>query len=468
MDLANVGRQTQNDLDTEAVILKGEAPKDFERQLAEDLVRHGTPLAPHNHSLFPNEILGHIFVLLAFDYGTVKFPIPKNDVPPQLVVSHVCSHWRRVALCTAELWSDTHLIYPSNDHLIDLHQQWLFRSRTLPVILSIVLCGSDKSVSALQSILPRIQVKRLSLCLNYEGFMALATLPEATISGLSELELDISFPDAVNVNVNMNNPHPLVTRLRSVTFRFDARPKPKAYIDSLPPNLPWSQLRSLTFDTYIDDLDLIFGILRQTPMLEALNLAIPHCTVLEQLTMSSLRNLTVELDPPVLYHPEFDHFLRSFVCPSLTKFSLSAYDGWTAAFKILKRQYNIHELREVAFKGYFALPVSSFLRDAPMLNSLLLRWNDIMDDDAIIGISNGSLGRFLKSLEIHITSDVGKVVGMVEARKKTVDELIQNGCSWRDEITVLKDVVIRTPKDTKEYEERVIALKAASITITFL
>lgn len=216
--------------------------------------------------------------------------------------------------------------------------------------------------------------------------------------------------------------------LKSVTYRFD-EPNLKACINSLSPNLAWSQLRSLIFDTYVEDMDLMFGILRQMPMLEILHLPIPNSGVSEQLTMSSLRILTMDLLPTVLNHTEFGHILRSFVCPSLTKFSLTAYDGWNETSNILKRQYNSKELREVAFKGYFQLSVSSFLRDVPMLHSLSLVWDDIMDDDAVIGISNGSLGRFLLRLEIYIFSDVGKVFGLVEARKKTVDELIQNGCS---------------------------------------
>ena len=239
MDLVNVGRQTQNDPDRVALIHLREIAQLTE----EDLVRPHVPLAPlplapHDHSLLPNEVLGHIFILLAFSYGAVKFPIHKNDVPPQLVVSHGCSHWRRVALCTTELLRHTHILFPTDDpHLIGLHQQWLFRARTLPVTLSIAHWNGDKSASAFQSILLRIPVKRLSLCLTYEGFMALATLPEATVSRLSELETDISFPDD-HVNVNMNDPHPLVTRLQSVTFRF-GKAEPKACIDSLPPNLPW-------------------------------------------------------------------------------------------------------------------------------------------------------------------------------------------------------------------------------------
>lgn len=162
-------------------------------------------------SLLPNEVLGHIFILLAFGYGPVVFPFLKSDTPPQLAVSHVCSHWRSVALCTTELWSNTHLIYPRDDsgHLIDLHRQWIIRARTLPVTLSIALLAffdGDKLANALQIILLDIQVnlKTLSLCLTYEEIMALTTLPEATVSGLSELEFDISFP---NDNVNIRITH---------------------------------------------------------------------------------------------------------------------------------------------------------------------------------------------------------------------------------------------------------------------
>jgi hypothetical protein len=92
----------------------------------------------------------------------------------------------------------------------------------------------------------------------------------------------------------------------------------------------------------------------------------------------------------------------------------------------------------------------------------------IIDDDAVVGISNGSLGRFLRRLEIYIPTNVRKVLGMVEACKRMVDALIQNGCSWREEISVLKDVVMSHAWNTKEYEERVIALKEAGIDIKFV
>ena len=87
--------------------------------------RLGVALAPHRHILLPIEILNSIFTLLALGYGPVAFPLPKENAPPQLVISHVCSHWRKVALRTPELWSNTHFMYQSNGsrlaRLVNLH-----------------------------------------------------------------------------------------------------------------------------------------------------------------------------------------------------------------------------------------------------------------------------------------------------------------------------------------------------------
>ncbi|KAF8702680.1 hypothetical protein AX14_014349 [Amanita brunnescens Koide BX004] len=228
----------------------------------------------------------------------------------------------------------------------------------------------------------------------------------------------------------MSDPHPLMTRLRSVTFCGN---EAGTWIDRLHPSLPWGQLRSLKFEIFARNPDdLIIGTLRQIPMLEVLHLQLFGIGVWEQLTMPSLRNLTMYIFSMV-DGTEVDNALRSSMCPSLTQLTFIFHGSWTyETFEIFKQQYNMRELRVARIVGPFALPVSSLLRGAPMLHSLILRDNTAMDEEALIGISNGTLGRYLRRLEIVIRYDVGEVLDMVEARKKTVDELIQNGCSWRE------------------------------------
>ena len=471
--------QTQNDSGPKAIrsimIQKREAMKHLEDEIAqlvenkkgleEDLVRLGVAL---HDSLLPDEVLSHIFNLLALDHGTVGFPIPKNNTPPQLAVSHVCSRWRRVALRTPELWSDTDLFltkYRQGGRHICFHRRWVSRARTFPVTLSIKFLESEVNelADALRNILLPIQVKRLSLRLTYKNLMALSTLPEAALSGLSEFEVALVFHDR-SMEGHMNDPHPLITRLRSVTF---VGPESSLLIDPLRPTFPWSQLRSLKFQTDMKGLeDLIIGILRQIPMLEVLLLQIFDIGVWEQLTMPSLRNLTMEISLQAVNCIDVDNILRSFVCPSLTQFTLDIRGNCQTCetFDILRQQYNMQELREARFLGTFALPVSSVLRAAPMLHSLSLR-RAIMNEEALIGVSNGTLGRFIRRLEIDVRYDVGEVLDMVGARKRTVDGLIKNGCSWREAITSLKDVMIHTTNGN-DYEERIIALEEAGIHIT--
>jgi hypothetical protein len=71
------------------------------RGLEEDLVCLGIALAPHNHSILPNKVLIHIFVLLARDYGTVTFPIQKKNVFHNKsfpMYAHTGEGWRFVHL----------------------------------------------------------------------------------------------------------------------------------------------------------------------------------------------------------------------------------------------------------------------------------------------------------------------------------------------------------------------------------
>ena len=88
------------------------------------------------HSL-PVELLTRIFVLGAgFDYPYSRSPFllkPDQDYHPapcsnfQILVSHVCSHWRRIALRTSSLWTTLHFREPSH---ISRAQAYLNRCMT--------------------------------------------------------------------------------------------------------------------------------------------------------------------------------------------------------------------------------------------------------------------------------------------------------------------------------------------------
>ncbi|PFH52175.1 hypothetical protein AMATHDRAFT_121161, partial [Amanita thiersii Skay4041] len=56
-------------------------------------------LAPYKE--LPREIIQYIFILST--NTLVHIPPKPNDVP--VVLSHVCTAWRRLALATPELWN---------------------------------------------------------------------------------------------------------------------------------------------------------------------------------------------------------------------------------------------------------------------------------------------------------------------------------------------------------------------------
>jgi hypothetical protein len=444
--------------------------------IEEDLVHLGIVVSSHNHNhnRLPNEVLSRIFILVAQDYGPVHFPISESmDPPPQLAISHVCSHWRRVALHTFELWSNAHLMYPSRRNLVKAvylrnWQRWLMRAETLPVRLSIdfdsSLLDNDEIASVLQTILLPFRIKRLHLSLTYRE---LSTLSEASLSDLMDLSLDLTLPDD-DLNINMNDPHHLITRLRSLTIYGDE----DIWLDKLLQTFPWSQLLSLHLQyAFVANFHPLIEILHQTPNLQVLrfNIQKHHIDALQELIMPSLRDFSLTVGDSV-EGTDLNAILHSFTCPSLIKLELHVYVPWAAeSFEIIKQQYNMQRLEEIKL-GNFPLSISSILRNAPMIRTLSVKCDAILDDAAIIGISSGTLGRFLTNLDLGRTDcDANEVVRMVETRMKTVNALIGNSRSWREDITIIKDVTVRTGRDgneQRESDEVIAELKEAGINIT--
>jgi hypothetical protein len=82
---------------------------------------------PLPHRL-PNELLSYIFLIathcLEDRYEAILTPI---------TISHVCSHWREVALSTGGLWTNLILTFPTSRGQLSRTVTWLTRSQTYPI-----------------------------------------------------------------------------------------------------------------------------------------------------------------------------------------------------------------------------------------------------------------------------------------------------------------------------------------------
>ncbi|KAF8335593.1 hypothetical protein F5887DRAFT_609835 [Amanita rubescens] len=489
-DLANVGRtnwiheQDEANIIRRLIIQKREALENIERLSAqlleekeaikEDLIRFEIALSPHK--LLPNETLCEIFTLVALDHGPVEFPILPNKPPPQLVLSHVCSRWRTVALCIPELWNNTVTRAPNPacryrevldtfNRAMQLNRQWILRAGGIPVALSLQLRQECDGV--LQRTLSPIKLKKLHLSL-VGGYQVteLCRLPDTAFPNLEELGLTLELRYYYDCNFNK----PFFTRLRSLTF---SAVHATGYLNDLAGFLdaiflPWHQLERFGFLFSLDcfRLPIITNLLRQMPNLRQLVCVINAYGTgpLPTFSIPNLQHLTLEIYG--FPNNRCSEVIRSFSFPALTRLTLDScsWGSWTPrTLEVIKEQYNLERLQEyvLVIRGNKPdeLSASSILRNAPMLRSLQLPECATMDAEAIAGLSNGTLGRFLRKLRITSVSDPTEIIKMAEKRKEVVDELIKDRC--KEEITVLREIIFCDSVD-----QRVVAVKEAGITIT--
>ncbi|KAJ3490445.1 hypothetical protein NLI96_g1440 [Meripilus lineatus] len=91
----------------------------------------------------PNELLSHIFYLGCQDELDLD-SLPPNTPRFEVLVSHVCQHWRNVALATSALWTTIH--FRTNSHR-DRANQYLARSKQNLIDISVDTTSEKDHIS---------------------------------------------------------------------------------------------------------------------------------------------------------------------------------------------------------------------------------------------------------------------------------------------------------------------------------
>ncbi|KAF8632803.1 hypothetical protein AX15_001668 [Amanita polypyramis BW_CC] len=423
----------------------------------------------------PYEILSHIFILCCCrgcDHSSVWLPYHRDGLPYQLIISHVCSKWRQVALVTRELWSnvDMTLFGPNYDHISFIYQTWVSRAGSYPINVTLDLAhltnptlelSTSDVHKVLQDTVMPYRVKRLDIALSHKQLFALSDLD----LDIEELTVALSdFPGDGDIIVPF-----FFSRIRSVYFQhiqYDTSWE-EFDIPSKALYLPWHQLRVLECPVCRIPLSPWLNVLRQTPSLEECRLYV--CGTgrgrLEAVTMPNLRSLVIDLRQ---VHP--DIVIPLISASKVTTLGIFSPDGWSVdTYDIMKKQYKLGQLQRIGLRptNGFPLRVAGVLDDAPMIYDLFLGSKSILDDETREKIASGQLGHFLTDLALNSCGDSAEEwLDMVEARQKNVRAALHSVTNWREMFTGLRRVKFSNVETGRAYEERVAALKLLGVEVT--
>ncbi|KAF8624595.1 hypothetical protein AX17_007088 [Amanita inopinata Kibby_2008] len=432
-----------------------------------DLGLYKAAVAPHKR--LPEDILRKTFILCAHAYGTVQIPLRSNPcgTPMQLVLSHVCSLWRQIALSTGELWSDVCVSQLLAQGTIHTCKIWLQRAGNLPIAVKLGGFSESLNVTAIQNLFCVARITYLDLMICRRDLPMLRALPDDVLPDVREVRLSMQF------NRYKSIPPYLPSFFQHARFFRCHRYLPNVYIHKL--TLSWGGLRYLDLRGCTISTQQCFDILHQKISLEMCRLTVVESpttksapTVDREFVFPKLRTLILEAD-----RAAFDAIIPSISAPQLTRLSLMVtgqerLDIGDRIIGILTTRFNLHRLEELElFKLGSPVSLDVLLRNASSLRRITFpdspRGN--MSKDIISGLAAGNLGSCLESIEVPRVDGpdrIFEIFDMVELRQKN-----SNGESCdavHNEVTPFKHVRIstRNPDICEPYEQymkRIIELR---------
>jgi hypothetical protein len=401
----------------------------------------------------PNEVLSYIFVLCCCTCP-LRLPYWRHGVPLQVIISHVCSGWRQVALSTGVLWNNIRVsqLRPACYALcLSIYKTWVCRAGNCP--LSVALAFYDHRVPTRKVLLDFVVPFRfttIEIAANsYDDFSPLSGLPPLDVE-----EFAILVNSFINDHLNVL---PFVDKIRRIQIGNQYQGVSKL--------LPWNQLRS--FECYISrSLSTWLGFLSQAQSLERCHLTIYHIghKPLVRVCIPNLRWFTCTLH----VHP--DKVIPFIEAPNITTLGIYSSNYWSPnTYDIIRNHHKLHQLQQLRLHpGYsFPLCISQVLVDAPKIKELLVQGMPFLDVEAREGIASGRLGRCLTSLDLYGRfEDAGEWLDMIETRQRNVNLMISQVSNWRQvAFTGIRLVKFTNLRNIEANEERAAALKVLGSTV---
>lgn len=294
-------------------------------ELKEHIARYRTALAPHKR--LPEDVLRCIFTLVC---GT---PVLQGDphkatTYTAMILSYVCSVWRRIVLDMPRLWTRVYLfIQPYsesqtpliriNNSKIRFAKMWLARGGSMPREL-FVHSGYDRSLLSdqVQQLIAPYPYRNLSLLLEQNKLQSLSCLPAGHMSSLETLYINCRNSNKPGIQIHLPLPAHLPNLTRLSLCRCFA-----GYLDKLITAVPWHSLKYLRLEFRIPSTTCLNVILRQgmslinCHLLAAMDSTFSNLHIAEPLVLPKMRYLNLicgsEADARI--------FDRAVVTPAVSK-----------------------------------------------------------------------------------------------------------------------------------------------------
>jgi F-box-like len=341
-------------------------------QFSSRLQLSNSPPSPPSARRLPPELVSIIFMLLIIEAGTPVIDASMKARNLLLVVSHVCTYWRRVVISNAALWCSFHVVVSeriskrSGERIESLIRLWLKYSGSCDLTIGYTILGTYKrrralastSASALRSIFsllipdcPRWQHLRLDVSPRaFEPLFRDSPLRlNLVLSRLKTFTLTLT-PSEPDMGYQFEDPFefssaPLLCAISLIHMHFH----PFGY------RIPWSQL---------EKLELVGS--NQELLVEEWLIMLQDCVNLTDCTVT-LFSVPEDIPPMSLFttrllslcitssHTSLRHVYQTVRCPEMTCLAI---------------EYNFEEDPERfdSQAGFI-----SFVEGSPLLQSLALR-----------------------------------------------------------------------------------------------
>ncbi|PFH46663.1 hypothetical protein AMATHDRAFT_69292 [Amanita thiersii Skay4041] len=403
----------------------------------------------------PDDILHDIFSLFA-----TQVVLPLQKKPFALVLSHVCSSWRCVALNTPTLWNNVAINFrPAKED--DIHAWLSYASRSLVSISVPYFLSNSDLKKVIHSIILRYRLKRLMVYIRFNQLEIF--LSEAKNETLEELKLQ-------SMNISTQNFVPLYP-LDSCSFPSLTSFKLKSPGHPLDiqrfHHIPWSRLHYLQLDMSIH-LTSLLQHLKQSLELKFLQVAVlddvGHHLPSEDILLPHLSHLGIRVKGPGYHDP--CNVIRHLIHPRLQTLHLQATEirwNWEL-FSTLSRQSHFNSLRKLQISGDVdpAIPIDLLLKDMPQLHELQFPQFARVNEHTLDGLLTGEIGPSLTHIgRLYYGSNPEELLTVVEERLRATNRN-------RQDMAPTRHVLVQYSPFRIPLRDRASALRKQGIVLTLI